>query len=122
MRKIDFLLFLILVLMFFGANAYAEDTIPATYDSMMKRDPLMPLVDSNGNLVRVTVTQSATEMNLQGIVYGGSAEDSYVVLDNEIYQLNDVVGNYKLVHIEEYKVVLSKDNEEYVLELQKEEE
>lgn len=117
-----FLIFLLISILAISTRLYSvEEQNQFSYDSNAKRDPMMPLVNSDGLLVQVVTSTSATDMHLQGVVLSG-VKDKYAIIDGEIYKENDSIGEYKVLNIGDKSVKVSKGSEEFILEIEKEEE
>lgn len=102
---------------------------PFQYDPKGRRDPFVPLVNREGlffepevrkeNIVSDSAADNA--LSLEGIVYeeGGS---SCAVINSEIVQSGDKIGDYQVLEVQKQKVVLGKAEEILELELKKEDE
>lgn len=109
--------FLVLIFICLGAIVFAEDNF--VYDSKGKRDPFMPLVTSQGYIVNVEEELFAADMNLEGIIYDVQGR-SLAIINGKVVKAGDSIGSYRVLEIEQTKVVLTKEAEKYILELKKE--
>lgn len=89
------------------------------YDAKNKRDPLLPLVDSNGVILNYDKNFLISDLNLEGIIYQDSA-GSLAIVNGKILRVGDKVGKYIVDQIYSDKVVLSIENQTYELWLKKE--
>lgn len=106
------------MLLFYTA-LFAQDQF--AYDARSKRDPFIPLVTSDGRLLKLDKEESDSGLSLEGIVYGKGGV-SYAIVNAEIVKSGDRVGDYQVLKIEENKVIFIKDGEIKEIELKKEEE
>lgn len=112
-----------------AAKIAEEDLKPFQYDPKGRRDPFIPLVNRDGlffepavrkeNIVSDIITDNV--LSLEGIVYedGGS---SCAIINSEIVQSGDKIGDYQVLEVQRQKVVLGKAEEILELELKKEDE
>lgn len=97
-----------------------SETRGFVYDSKKKRDPFMPLVGSDGRILEVHLPrETATGLYLKGIVYDPKGE-SYAIIDEDVFRVGDVVGDYQVLKIESRKVIFVKDGETFEVELKEE--
>ena len=105
------LLFSIVFLMSFIMSVHA-------YDDQGLRDPFWPLVSSSGTIISYGQDVSVSDMILEGIV--SSAEGIYTaIINGSVVEIGDSVGQYKIESIESKKVIFSKENEIFELDLKK---
>jgi len=98
---------------------YAQDEF--TYDSKGRRDPFMPLVTSDGRLIKLETEQgSSSGLALEGIIYD-KAGQSYAVVNGSVVKVGDNVGDYQVLKIEKSKVIFIKGGETKEVEIKKEE-
>lgn len=97
--------------------AYAEGEF--VYNSHGKRDPFLPLVSKEGYLINREADVTASEMNLEGIIFDKSGK-SLAIINGQVLKISDKIGNYTVSSIEKQKVTLQGD-EEIILELKREE-
>jgi len=91
------------------------------YDAEKQRNPFTPLVTSDGRLLTLQQAPAVKELSLQGITFDQSGL-SFCVINGEVAMVGDQIDEYKVIKIEEEKVVLSKEGEILEMELRKEEE
>lgn len=105
------LLSAIVVLSVFSTGAYA-------YEDHGARDPFWPLVSSSGAMISYGQDMSVSDMILEGILSSGEGVYTAIV-NGSIVEAGDMIGAYKIEQIEEKKVILSKENETFELDLKK---
>lgn len=99
----------------FGQNVFK-------YDPKNKRDPFIPLVDKEGNLLpEIRPASSAVELNLEGIVWSGNG-DSYAIISGLVLRAGEMIGDYTVKNVERSKVILIRAGEIFTLNLSSEEE
>lgn len=97
---------------------YAEEQF--IYDSKNKRDPFVPLVTSDGRLLKLEEEVASAALLLEGIIYDKNGL-SYAIVNGEIVKIGDQVGGYQILKIEKNKVVFIKGGQLTEVELKKEE-
>jgi len=110
---------LLLVIMMGLADVVAQDN-KATYDSAKKRDPFIPYVADDGQLINIHEEGEDININLEGIFYDKDGQ-SMAIINGEILKKNDTIGNIKIVEIKRGSIVYSKNGEIYTLSAKKEE-
>ena len=101
----------ILMLCFLSGGAYA-------YDDHGARDPFWPLISASGTIVSYGQDLAVSDMVLEGIV--SDANGRYMaIINGTIIQPGDMVGLFKIEKIEPKKILLSKGNETFELNLKK---
>lgn len=105
-RKIFLMVFVLLA----AINAHA-------YDDHGVRDPFWPLVSSSGTIINYGQDVSVADMILEGIVSNGRAYTA--IINGSVVEVGDSVGQYSIQSIESNKVILSKENEVFELDLKK---
>ena len=118
-RKI-IVLFFILVLFVWPTVVFSQkptqDGNLAKYSfGPSNRDPFTSLISRNG-LILIPRETDITNMELGGIIY--SEGESVAIINNEVVKTGDMIGEYKVLTIEEKKVVLEKDSQGFTLELE----
>ncbi len=112
---------------FIGVTLCASFLIAATYfsfgqgvfkyDLHGKRDPFIPLVDKEGNLLpEMRPIGSLEELNLQGILWNEKGE-SYAIISGTVLRVGDALLDYKVIKIEQKGVVLTRAGEEVTINL-----
>lgn len=93
-------------------NLYAQN-YKYPYDEY-SRDPLDPLVSSNGQIL-IPKEGAISDFLLQGVIF--SEEGSRAVINNEILRVGDIIKDYHIFSIGEKKVILKKGGKEFILKL-----
>ncbi len=101
----------ILIVCFFSGIAYA-------YDDHGARDPFWPLISASGTIVSYGQDLSVSDMVLEGIVFDANGHYT-AIINGTIVQSGDMVGLFKIEKIEPKKILLSKGNEIFELNLKK---
>ncbi len=92
--------------------SFAENNYRYPYDSFKNRDPLRPLINSQGKLL-INERRGVGNFILQGIIY--YKDKSVAVINNQMFHEGDIVNGYKIKKIDPYKIILQKGKEEFVL-------
>ena len=90
------------------------------YDDHGKRDPFLKLVSPGGTILSYETDLLISEMNLEGIIYDAGGH-SLAIINGIMVKKNDKIGFYVVSNISEKKVILLKGQENFILELKKEE-
>lgn len=109
----------ILFIMAVAASAMAQET-QLKYDSAKKKNPFIPYVTGDGQLINVQEEDGDVRINLEGIIYDEGGQ-SMAIINGEILKKNDTIGNAKIVDIKREGIVYSKDGEIFTLSVKKEE-
>lgn len=92
-----------------------------TYDAKGKRDPFIPLVTSDGRLLKLDKEETSSGPLLEGIIYDEHGL-SYAIVNGEVVHVGDKVGDYQVLKIEKNKIIFIKGGQTTEIELKKEEE
>lgn len=96
----------------------ADQAKEFSYSANEKRDPLWPLVNANGTIVSYNENLNYDDLVLEGIVYDQGGK-SLAIINGKIFKSNSNVAGYVILRIESDRVVLSKDDQEFILDLRK---
>lgn len=107
----------ICVLMLNFSFAWAETF---TYNDHGKRDPFWRLVTREGMIVNYDKELSVGDMFLEGIIFDPSGK-SLAIINGSVVKKNDKIGLYIVTQIEKTKVLLSRGQDRFTLDLKKEE-
>jgi len=116
--------FLILIILAAcGKSAFGLDDF--VYDPRNKRNPFIPLVSSEGRLLKLDKREayfSGAEGNLslEGIIYDKNGR-SFAIVNAAVVGIGDSVGDYQVLKIYANKVIFIKDGEPLEVELIKRE-
>lgn len=86
--------------------------------SKIDRDPFIPLVSKSG-VILIVRKIDIDGLSIKGIVY--SKDSSVAIINDEVVEKGDKIGEYFVSKIEEKRVILEKDNKEFILKLEEEE-
>lgn len=118
-RKRIILVFLLGLLVYpailFSQNPAQEKRTSSYLFGQGHRDPFSALVSKSG-LILIPRETDVTNMALGGIIY--SEGESVAIINNEVVNVGDMVGEYKVLVIDKKKVVLEKDNQGFTLNLE----
>lgn len=89
------------------------------YETENRIDPFVPLVSSDGTLLNVN-KDSQQALEVDGIIYD-KAGASFAIVDSVVVKTGDTIGGYKVLGIEENKVIFDKDGRPVEVEIYKEE-
>lgn len=103
--------FFVIFFLFIGFQAEA-------YEDGGLRDPFWPLVSSSGTIINYGQDVSVSDMILEGIVSNGQGAFT-AIINGSVVEVGDSVGQYSITNIESQKVILSKENEIFELDLKK---
>ncbi len=109
--------FCILLILVFTSCAFAQGEF--IYDAKGKRNPFIPLVTPEGQLIKLQEDEKKSELSLKGIIYDKSGA-SFAIINDEVIKTGDNFLGYQIIKIEERKVILNKDGVPQELELPKE--
>ena len=82
------------------------------------RDPFSPLVSKNGVLL------IPREVDLGGLVIKGiiySTNSPLAIINDEVVERGENIGDYLVLEIEEKRVILKKGDQEFILKLEEDE-
>ncbi len=109
-----FVFFIICVCSFRLLLSFAETEGPA-YQSAGKRDPFIPYVTNDGQLINMGGSDKKEfALNLEGIIYEDGGE-SLVIINGEILKQNDTIGDIKIIEIRKESIVYMKNGELFVV-------
>ncbi|MDI6605883.1 MAG: hypothetical protein QME65_01905 [Candidatus Omnitrophota bacterium] len=89
------------------------------YDTAQRRDPFVPLVSADGRLLNLN-KETLQELQVNGIIYDGKGS-SYAIVNSIVVKSGDMIGEFKVLRVEEDKVVFDKKGEPLEVEIHKEE-
>ena len=108
---------LILVLIFFFSNSvYAQEAF--VYNDHGKRDPLTPLVSSDGRVVTYDEDLSVNDLVLEGVVVDASGRNVAIV-NGKIVKVHDRIGSYVVETIAFGHVEFLKGTERFILKIKR---
>ena len=81
------------------------------YDPKGKRNPFVPLVTSDGRLLKLEQQDtSKNDLVLEGIIYDKNGT-SFAMINGEVVKESEMAGDYQVIKIEDARVVLLKDGQ-----------
>jgi len=96
---------------------YAQEEF--VYDAKGRRNPFIPLVTSDGRLVKLDREEAKSDLLLEGIIYDKHGR-SYALVNGSVVAVSDFVGEYQVLKIEQNKVIFIKNGETTEIALKKE--
>jgi hypothetical protein len=100
--------------------SFAEDAF--VYASGDKRNPFIPLVTSDGKLLKLDVDESSNKgLAIEGIIFGKNGV-SYAIMNGHVVKIGDFAGDAQVLKIGHDRVILIKDGQTSEVELKKGEE
>jgi len=87
-----------------------------TYDAKGKRDPFMPLVTSDGRILKLDTEETKGPLSLEGIIYDEKGL-SYAIVNGIVVKLGDVIEGNQVLKIEKGKVIFIKEGNTFNLDL-----
>ncbi|MBU0469399.1 MAG: hypothetical protein KKF78_06170 [Candidatus Omnitrophica bacterium] len=106
-----------LIVMTVNATFAEEDILK--YDDQGKRDPMLPLVSTEGIIENYDDSLSISDLSLEGVMLG-DGDSSLAIINGKIVKLKDKVGDFVVHEIKREKVYLIKGNKIFELQLKKE--
>ena len=116
-KKFSIILLLSLSMGIFYCSSFAQDDF--VYNAKGKRNPFIPLVTSDGRLIKLEARETTGGFALEGIIYD-KISMSYAIVNGAVVKVGDMVGDYQVLKIEENKVIFIKDSQPFEVELKKE--
>jgi hypothetical protein len=107
----------ILSIVVFFSLACAQEVF--VYDAKGRRNPFVPLVTSDGRLIKLEAKEVTEGLALEGIIYDKTAM-SYAIVNGLVVKVGDFAGGYQVLKIEQNKVIFIKDGQLYEIELKRE--
>ncbi|MFA5060377.1 MAG: hypothetical protein WC676_07105 [Candidatus Omnitrophota bacterium] len=104
---------------FVSVLVWAQDA-DFTYSDQGKRDPLWRLVTPSGSIINYDSDVLVSDMILEGIIFDPSGK-SLAIINGNVVEQNRRIGPFVVSKIEAKRVTLTKGQENFVLELKKEE-
>lgn len=108
-----FLLLVIAVCLLNVSLSFAQAEEAPSYQGAGKRDPFIPYVTNDGQLINVSNEEKEFTLNLEGIIYEEKGQ-SLVIINGEILKQNDTIGDIKIIEIRKDSVVYMKNGELFV--------
>ncbi len=108
--------------MLFSSFVFAQDIF--LYDAKGKRDPFIPLLNSDGRFLNIEKEQQLddnkkSDLKLEGIIYDKFGI-SYAMVNGKVVRIGETIEDYQILKIEEKKVIFIKDGQISEIELKEE--
>lgn len=97
--------------------SFAQDEFK--YDAKDKRNPFIPLITSEGRLLKLDKEETQGNLAIEGIVYDKQGQ-SFAIVNGSVVAVGDNLGDYRVWKIEQHKVIFIKDGQPMEIELKKE--
>ena len=96
----------------FGIGRLAFSQEEFTYDSKGRRNPFIPLVSSDGRLLKLDKEEKSesSDLLLEGIIYDKQGR-SFAVVNGSVVGVSDTIAGYQVLKIEDKKVTFIKGAE-----------
>ncbi|MCK4882435.1 MAG: hypothetical protein KAS92_05380, partial [Candidatus Omnitrophica bacterium] len=88
------------------------------YDDNGRRDPLWPLVNSNGAILNYESEFLITDLALEGIMVGTDGEN-LAIINGRVLKANDSIGQFAVERIAGDSIILKKGKQKFELKLKK---
>ena len=115
-----FILSFFLVIMFSIVSEIEPNDIAPKYEKGAKRDPFIPIITNDGQLINIEDEEKEIHFNLEGIIFDKEGQ-SMAIINGQILRKNDTILDAKIVEVRKNSVVYVKDGEIFVLNAEKEE-
>lgn len=115
-NKLKILSFTFLLLAF-NFCCFAQDEF--VYDAKGKRNPFIPLVTSDGRLIKLDKEEARGELWIEGIIYDKNGR-SYALINGMVVEVGGAVGDYQVLKIEANKVIFIKEGQVTEVEFKRE--
>lgn len=96
--------------------SFAQDEF--LYDPKGKRNPFIPLVTSDGRLLKLDKEETAGDLAIEGIIYDKNGR-SYAIVNGIIAEVGGFVDDYQVLKIEENKIIFVKEGQIKEVEFKK---
>lgn len=104
----------------FGIHHYSYAQDEFTYDAKGRRNPFIPLVTSEGMLLKLDKEELKGDLTIEGIIYDKNGR-SYAIVNATVVEIGGTIGDYQVLKIEEKKVIFIKQGQIIEMELMEEE-
>jgi ribosomal protein S4E len=114
---------ILLLSLFLALPAAAQDkpkTAMPTYEKGNKKNPFIPIITNDGQLLNIEEENKEVNFVLEGIIYDKEG-NSMAIINGQILGKNDTILDAKIVEVRKDSVVYVKDEEIFVLNAKKEE-
>jgi len=115
-NSIDILILLLFWISCFAtySSTFAQEQF--VYDAGGKRNPFIPLVTSDGRLLKLDKEEVRGDLLVEGIIYDKQGR-SFAIVNALVVGIGDFVGDYQVLKIEPQKVTFIKEGITRVVEI-----
>lgn len=92
-----------------------EDKV--SLEPVSNRNPFIPLVASDGRLLKLSVEVPRGGLLLEGIIYDTNSS-SYAIVNSSVVRVGDAIDGYEVAKIEKNKVVFIRNGQFKELEIE----
>jgi len=117
MVRFSYVAVILFLVMTFSSISYAD---PPNYEKGRRRNPFIPIVTNDGQLINIEDEDKEIRFNLEGIIFDKEGH-SMAIINGEILKKNDTILDAKIVEVRKDSVVYVKDGEIFILNAEKEE-
>jgi hypothetical protein len=96
-------------MLFLFSIAFAQEK-QFTYDAKGKRNPFIPLITSDGRLLKLDKEEVVGDLAVEGIIFDKKGR-SYAIANGQVVGIGDSVAGYEVLKIENNKVLFIKDGQ-----------
>jgi hypothetical protein len=107
-----------IVMFFVFCAAYAQEQ-QFTYDSKGKRNPFIPLLTSDGRLLKLDKEEAKGDLQVEGVIFDKRGR-SYTIVNGQVVGIGDSIAGYEVLKIENNKVLFIKESKITEIEIRKE--
>jgi len=121
LKLLTFVFYFLLFGFCFLVFSYAQDEF--VYDSKGKRNPFIPLVTPDGRFLKLDKEEEKKgDLIVEGIIYDKNGR-SFAIVNTSVVGIGDFIGEYRVLKIEQNKVIFIKEDQtlEVGLSVEKEE-
>jgi hypothetical protein len=104
---------------FFWLSSFAQEQF--VYDAQGKRNPFIPLLTPDGRFLKLDKeeTKGKGDLLIEGIIYDKQGR-SFAIVNGSVVGVGDSVGDYRVLKVEETRVIFIKNGEPKEIEFKKE--
>jgi hypothetical protein len=96
-------------MLFLFSIAFAQEK-QFTYDTKGKRNPFIPLITSDGRLLKLDKEEVTGDLAVEGIIFDKKGR-SYAIANGQVVGIGDSIAGYEVLKIENNKVLFIKDGQ-----------
>lgn len=107
----------VILILVFATRIFAQGEF--IYDAKGKRNPFIPLVTSDGRLLKLDREEARGDLSIEGIIYDKDGR-SFAIVNGSVVGIGDTVGDYQVLKIEKDRVILIKEGQTFEVGMNKE--